>query len=277
MTSLINNTIALADRAMFKVTGSDAERYLNGQVSQDVSLASENDALYSIVASFKGKLEGDFYIRRYKGDFLIDTCGSQRDSLLARLDKYLIADDAEISDVSTEFIIYHSLTDYSLTDSEHMYPQWKCNRYGTVGVDYLIPAEESLPLGNMDFDWELERISNKIPLWGKELDENVLPAEAGLESRAISFSKGCYTGQEVISRMKSAGKVNCHLVGFTLDTKIQVPSELYASAEAEGKPGATITSICEYTGFWIGLGYRTRKAEMVNLFYDARGNKANVL
>lgn len=272
MNSRLKIVQELSNRAIFRVTGDDAERYLNGQVSQDVSLASETAAVYSIVANFKGKLEGDFYIRRYKGDLLIDTSECQRESLFLRLDKYLIADDAEIVDVSEEFHLYHALE-----DSGQDHPNWECDRYGVMGVDYLLPASENLPLDNEDFDWEHLRISNKVPRWGKELDENTLPPEAGLESRAISYTKGCYTGQEVISRMKSAGKTNRHLVQFILDKKMQTPNELFISSDAEGKAGATLTSICEHDGKWLGLGYRTRRAEAVTSFYDAEGNVANVV
>ncbi len=127
----------LSDRAIFRVTGNDAERYLNGQVSQDVKLASESAAVYSIVANFKGKLEGDFFVRRHQGDLLIDTCESQRESLFSRLDKYLIADDAEIVDVSDEYHFCHVI---GSCEHEFSHPNWECNRYGEDGTDYLLPA-----------------------------------------------------------------------------------------------------------------------------------------
>ncbi len=272
MNSLPNTIQNLTNRAIFRIFGNDAERYLNGQVSQDVRLASETAAIYSIVANFKGKMEGDFYIRRFEGSLLIDTSECQRESLFLRLDKYLIADDAEIVDVSDEFNLYHILG-----DTGHDYPSWECNRYGVIGTDYLLPASENLPLGDEDFDWDHLRISNRIPQWGNELDEDTLPPEARVESRAVSYTKGCYTGQEVISRMKSSGKTNRHLVQFTFDKEIKVPCELFISSDTDRKSGASVTSICAHDDKWIGLGYRTRKAEAIISFYDADENIATVV
>ena len=260
---------SLSDRAIFRVTGNDAERYLNGQVSQDVRLASENLAVYSIVANFRGKMEGDFYVRRYQGDLLIDTCKSQRESLFLRLDKYLIADDAEIVDVSDEYHFCHMIGN---CEYEFSHPSWECYRYGESGTDYLLPVSENLPKATGDLEFEQLRISNRIPLWGNELDGNTLPPEASLESRAVSYTKGCYTGQEVISRMKSAGKTNRHLVGIRSEVEMITPLNLSVAVGDEGKPAAIVTSACEIDGNWIGLGYRTRKAAAISEFFDADGN-----
>jgi tRNA-modifying protein YgfZ len=262
----------LTDRAIFKIIGNDAKRFLNGQISQDVSLASDKVAVYSIIANFKGKLVGDFFIRIYAGELLIDACVSQRESLFQRLDKYLIADDAEIIDVSDDYYLCHVIG-----ECDHAFSQssWECSRYGLIGKDYLFKKSENLPLVSLpeiDLECEKLRISNKIPKWGNELDEDTLPPEANLESRAISYTKGCYTGQEVISRMKSAGKTNRHLVGFLSQIKIQVPRDLSVAGNDVGKPAAVITSACEMDGKWIGLGFRTRKAELAQEFFDASGN-----
>jgi len=265
----------LNDRAMYKVTGADAERYLNGQVSQDVRLATEQKAVYSIVATFKGKLEGDFYIRKFQGEFLIDTCASQREGLLNRLDKYLIADDAEITDITGQYHILHSLGEHETSLSQSL-GSWECDRYGELGTDYLFPTTGT-PDIKVDTDyWEAIRISNTIPQWGKELNDSVLPPEPGLENRAISYTKGCYTGQEVISRMKSAGKTNRHLVRFRANQPLAAPLDLFLSSDTESKPAAQITSASEHNNGWIALGYRTRKAEHESTFYDKAGNTYTV-
>ena len=260
----------LSNRAIFRVTGNDAIRYINGQVSQDVNLASENTAVYSVVASFKGKMQGDLYLRLYKGELLIDTSEEQRESLLMRLDKYLIADDAEIEDVTGTFHLVHTI-EKSRVDSA--LASWDCNRYGVPGEDHLYLKSDKLPLATEKFDWDSLRISHKIALWGNELTEDTLPPEASLEDRAVSYTKGCYTGQEVISRIKSAGKTNRHLVGFKFDHNIATPLNLYIDKSAEGKPGATITSASiNDSGNRIGLGYRTRKHQDTEVFYDSEGN-----
>lgn len=268
----------LSNRTILRVSGNDALRYINGQISQDVALASEDKAVYSIVAGFKGKIQGDFYLRIFEGTLLIDTSASQSESLLLRLDKYLIADDAEIEDVSDLYKLYHIIGDTSSELTEINAQSWECNRYGVKGKDYLLTQSQNLPLETDQNEWERLRISNKIPSWGNELTENILPPEAGIENRAISYTKGCYTGQEVISRMKSAGKTNRYLVGFKFDHSIELPLELFDNSLNEGKPGATITSACASDAHdWIGLGFRTRKCESIDTFYDSIGNTYTVI
>lgn len=276
-TSTKLTTQHLSNRAIFRVTGNDAIRYINGQVSQDVNLASSELAVYSIVASFKGKVQGDFYLRIYDGELLIDACESQRESLLMRLDKYLIADDAEITDVSDEYQLYHVVGNADDALVSHSLASWDCARYGLAGKDYL--CEKAYLYGSADSSeaWESYRISQQIPNWENELDQDILPPEAGLEERAISYTKGCYTGQEVISRMKSAGKTNRHLVGFSFDHAVETPLELFTEVGAEGKAQATITSACPSdSNGYIGLGYRTRKSEAISVFYDRDGNSYTV-
>ncbi len=133
----------LTDRAIFKLSGPDAVTYLNGQISQDVrSVIKDNLALYSVISNFKGKLEGDLYIRQLNidGDILIDTDASQRETLFARLDKYLIADDAEIVDVTDEFSLYFTTVDLK----ETCYPKWNTSRYGVEGIDLLVEKKKKL-------------------------------------------------------------------------------------------------------------------------------------
>ena len=86
---------------------------------------------------------------------------------------------------------------------------------------------------------ELIRIEQGRPLFGREMDEDTLPPEAGVEDRAVSYHKGCYIGQEVISRIKSVGHVNRHLVGLTFTGGLPA---LPASLTHEGREGGRMTS-----------------------------------
>ena len=272
------STQYLSNRAIFRVTGSDSIRYINGQVSQDASLASDELAVYSIVANFKGKVQGDFFLRMYDGDLLIDTSESQRESLLIRLDKYLIADDAEIEDITDQFKFFHVLGNENTNLSSHSLADWNCDRYGTTGKDYLCEKKFLCEFTDSEESWERFRISRQIPCWDNELSLDLLPPEAGIEKRAISYNKGCYTGQEVISRMKSAGKTNRHLAGFSFKNKVDLPLELFADVNAEGKAQATITSSCVTDiNHYIGLGFRTRKSADISTFYDTKGNMYQVI
>lgn len=250
----------LLKRAIFKLTGSDAQRYLNGQCSQDVSLATEHEAKYAVVTNFKGKLDGDCYIRRHQGDILIDCPLELREDLFIRLDRYIIADDAELEDISEQYELVHTVGEPSDASG------WTSNRIGQSGYDqlYLKGASPATELSHAEF--EKARITHAIPLWGAELDNDVLPPEAGLEDRAISYTKGCYTGQEVISRMRSAGKTNRHLVQLELSEAIPSGTPLLCEGATLEKPAGTITSVCEINGKQIALAYRKRKHQDIASF-----------
>jgi folate-binding protein YgfZ len=253
------------DRAIFKLTGADAQRYLNGQCTQDVALASDTEAVYALVTNFKGKLDGECYIRRYESDILIDCPLELREDLFMRLDRYIIADDAELTDITDTYDIIHTIG----SSPEN---SWSCNRVGQAGYDYLVDKGSSSENSISNTDWEKARISHAVPVWGAELNNDVLPPEAGLESRAISYTKGCYTGQEVISRMRSAGKTNRHLVLLEIDQAVAPTTSLLCEGSSAEKPAGNITSICEIDGKQIALAYRKRKYQDTNNFTAGDAN-----
>lgn len=257
--TLPTDSTAVLDRAIFKLTGADAQRYLNGQCSQDVSLATDSTAVYAVVTNFKGKMDGDCYLRRHEGDIFIDAPAALREDLFMRLDRYIIADDAELTDVTDSFDIVHAFSENGT---------WSVNRFGQDGSDSLVAKGSTTGSLNSE-ELEKARISHAIPAWGSELDNDTLPPEAGLEERAISYTKGCYTGQEVISRMKSAGKTNRHLVLLSLEKELPVGSPLLCEGATEEKPAGVITSTCEIDGKQIALAYRKRKFQDVTNFDNA--------
>ncbi len=195
-------------------SGPDAVRFLNGQVTQDVRKVMGSGLLLpSCVTDAKGKLQFRIWIAEGKEpDTVLAFCSEgMTEDLEARLTKYLIADDVEVRDVSGEVSI----------------------------ADFDFPK--------MD---ERERIEKGIPKWGAELREGMLPPEAGLDVTDISYSKGCYIGQEVISRIKSAGKVNRRLVKLIFKD-VGETGEIVNSG---GKVCGEVTSVSGE----IGLGFLKR-------------------
>ena len=248
---LSNKYINLSNRAVFRLSGPDAERYLNGQITQNVKKATEQHALHTCITNAKGKLQGIGSIRRHEGAILLDAPIELQETLMQRLDMYLIADDATLEDVSSQYHFYHVL------ESEPPENAWAISRYGVSGYDTLTkPNGEELTHEKI----EQLRISNKIPSWSKELDETILPPEALLEAQCISYDKGCYIGQEVISRIKSASKINRRLTQFTTQQPVTVPSTIPNPIDAEAKAAGTVTSICHISGNqYLALGYLTKK------------------
>ena len=196
-------------------SGPDAVRFLNGQITQDVrKVMGTGLVLPSCVTDAKGRLQFRVWIAEGCGGVLVICREGMTEDLETRLTRYLIADEVEVRDVSDKF------------------------RIG----DFAIPE--------MD---EAERIEKGIPKWGAELKEGMLPPEAGLDTTDISYHKGCYIGQEVISRIKSAGKMNRRLTKFAFETE-GIIGEI---TDTEGKPCGEVTSISGLHG----LGYLKRGVE----------------
>ncbi len=195
--------IDLSPRAQFRLSGADRLRYLNGQVSNDVGKATEAVAVSACVTTAKGRLQGLVWITVEAGGeaFLIDTDIELRESLLARLGKYIIADDADLEDVTDDYSLLHVIG----ADGEGVASE----RFATPGRDLWLRCGAELPaLDRMGAEAiERFRVEQGVPAWGAELTTETLPAEALLDRRSVDFHKGCYVGQEVISRVESVGRV----------------------------------------------------------------------
>jgi folate-binding protein YgfZ len=218
----IMNYVDLSGRTKFWVTGSDRLRYLNGQLTNDLNGLVLGQAMYAFALTAKGKLAGDLYLRAVSDAFLIDAPPELRESLLERLERYVVADDVSIEDVTERFSLRHFPQSLAPGETPPGIIRSESNRFRRLGTDLFFEAEAVLPagaepaelLGNAEA--ETLRVAAAMPRWGHELDENVLPQEAGLDDLAISYTKGCYLGQEVVSRIKSVGHVNRRLVKLRL-------------------------------------------------------------
>ncbi|MDA0812168.1 MAG: hypothetical protein O3C21_07265 [Verrucomicrobia bacterium] len=264
--------IDLSERAKFRLTGGDRARYLSGQMTQAVTAASHSKTAYACVTNHKGKLEGDlFFTSTGPTDtpegFLIDIVPELRESLFARLDRYIIADDAELTDVTPDWHLIHIIGGRLLADE---FSPRACDRYGIPGTDYWIPATidvrgllTNIPIIDRKA-LDVVRIMNGISQWGSELSPDILPPEAKLEARAISYTKGCYIGQEVISRIRSVGRVNRTLERIESMTGTRLAPGMILATD-EGKQVGQITSAAFHPAHadgprWIGLAFIRRGA-----------------
>lgn len=267
--------VDLSARAQFHLSGADRVRFLNGQVSSDVRRLSPRETQRACVLTAKGKLCGDVFLTGGTGGLLrIDAEPELRDSLAARLERYLIADDARIEDVTDHRALIHVLpmtTDrWAAGDvpRDAEFDLVQSRRYGATGVDLIVSSEQfdeawhRLGEHCMVIDPDLVetlRVEAGIPRWGAELDENTIPVEAGLDQTSIDYHKGCYVGQEVISRLKSIGHVNRHLHGFVSEAPLAAGMQLFAP-DAPEKPVGRLTSEAWSFGLekWSALGYLRR-------------------
>jgi folate-binding protein YgfZ len=189
---------ARRNRAYVRVKGPDAIDYLNRMLSNDVPEAGSVDAL---LLTPKARVIAPLLVwRRGEDDVLLLTEPELGDTLVSQLTRMRFAAKCEIE------------------PEEHTSTILFGDHDGIPNLDYGVPAVEVLD-SELDGDGDLERlrIEAATPRYGREIDDRVLPAEAGLDERAISFSKGCYPGQEPIARQHYRGKVNRRLRVLEVD------------------------------------------------------------
>jgi tRNA-modifying protein YgfZ len=251
--------IDLGFPTLLEFRGPDAVRFLNGQVTQDVrKVIGGKISLPSCVTDAKGKLQFRISITASE-DGALWVCGLAEwvELLEARLTRYLIADEVEVTDLTGRYALFHFPG--KAPEPPQSVVVRESNRYGVAGIDWWLPAGHDFPndIGFLAGD-ELEayRIQQGVPAWGKELYEGLLPPEALLEETDISFQKGCYVGQEVISRIKSAGKVNKRLCRFIIAADVDAVTGPLENGAGE----ITSLSPASEGGTRLALGYAKRGA-----------------
>lgn len=258
----------LSDRVKLRLRGNDRLRFLNGQVTNDVRKANPNLSMPACVLSAKGRMDAFVYINAEHDALLLDAEAELKTSLPARLDRYIIADDVTIEDVSEELALFHLARETPILPNDYSWRRSK--RFGVIGWDLFAPASEHDHLRQIlaaedifpnDEAIEQFRIEQGVPRWGRELTSEIIPVEANLEVDAIDYSKGCYIGQEVISRMKMSGQTNKRLCGLisVSGTPLAAAMRLATIAE-DAKEVGWITSAThsERLGKEIALGFVKR-------------------
>ena len=254
-------------RTKLRLTGADRVRFINGQITNDVRKAAETSALAACVLNAKGKLNAHIFLSVESDSILVDADPALREPLAARLERYIIADDVQVEDITEKFAIFHVIgPDPNLSAPKRV----SVNRFGLTGVDLWIEPEQADRVRaelatNVSFCddncAEQFRIEQGIPRWGKELTEDTNPVEANLEQSCIDYEKGCYLGQEVISRMKMSGQRNKGLYGLIGEENRSVTAgtKLWATHDQTKEVGWITSAIwSDRLGQQISLGYVKR-------------------
>jgi folate-binding protein YgfZ len=275
----LGGIIDLKDRLVLRFTGADRTRYLNGQITANVQSLAVDRTVPACVTTAKGKLCGEGFVTNIGDAIWFDADPSLRESLPARFERYIISDDVVLEDLSDSMCLVHLLPgertpfESLSTTGFGAIRSIPSTRFGRRGFDFLFTkerAENEVPILCPDCvrlsaeDIETLRIEQGIPRWGMELDENTLPPEAGLDRTHIDYQKGCYIGQEVISRLKSIGHVNRRLAGFVSCSGVPLSngSQIVSAANPSGDECGRLTSAAWSFALEkpVALGYLRRSA-----------------
>ena len=295
----LTESVALIDltaRGCLAVLGDDRVKFINGQVTNEVAGLRPGQGCYAALVNAKAKMQADLNIYRLQDELILDFEPGLLETVTARLESHLVADQADLVDASPHFGLL-SLQGPKTTDAleslglklpdelfahtqvtQNELGEWylmRNDRLGQVGCDLYIPtahlpgaakrlAKAVAGQGGGLAGWEaieIARIESGIPRFGSDMDGRTLPPEANLESRAISYTKGCYIGQEIIARIRTYGKVNRTLVGYRLDDELaKTATPGTKLVDDTGKAVATITSLAqspEFGAIALGLAKRT--------------------
>ncbi|MGH9209571.1 MAG: YgfZ/GcvT domain-containing protein [Acidimicrobiales bacterium] len=263
---------AVVARDVVEVGGPDATSYLQGQLSQNVEGLDVGATAWSFVLQPAGKVDAWCRITRREDDrYLIDLDAGAGDRLVARLRRFLLRTKAEVEPQAGWGCIAlrgpgaGTAAEEIAADAELLVPAgWP----GVEGADLLGPHVEppsgtGLVAATMT-DYHALRIRSGVPAMGAELTERTIPAEVGqwLVDRSVDFTKGCFTGQELVARIDSrGGNVPRHLRGLLVADPAVPPAG--ATVHVDGADVGTTTSSASAAGvgFPVALAYVTRAVE----------------
>jgi folate-binding protein YgfZ len=224
--------VATRERAFVRVAGPEAADYLQRMVSNDVAALAPGESCPALLLTAKARVIAPLVVwRRGEEDFLLLTEPELGDVVRTHLTRMRLRAHCEIEPEEHDSVLVLGGDDGLVTD-------WP-------GARELIDAglEPTLP----EDELELRRIEAGVPRWGREIDDRILPAEAGLDETHISFSKGCYPGQEPVARLHFRGHANRELRVVELDGDPEVER---VTSEATRPDGSR-----------VGLAYVRRDAQ----------------
>ena len=243
----LRNDVGLVDlpRDFVRVAGPDALTFLQGQLSQDVALAPGRSA-WALLLQPQGKMVALLrFTRTGEDEFVLDTDAGWGPSVAERLNRFKLRVKADLEPLPWRCLALRGPRAHEAAAGAAglaVVADWP----GLPGVDLIGEAPEP-PAGarpcSLDA-YQAVRVEAGVPEMGRELDERTIPAEAGVVDRSVSFTKGCYTGQELVARIDSrGGNVPRRLRGLVVATNVIPPPG--ASVTVDGKDVGQVTSVAE--------------------------------
>jgi len=282
-----------SNRGFLEFTGPDRVSYLQGMISNDLRNLLPGQGLYATLLNVQGKVLGDTRVFCTANSFLLDLWEPLKEKILNHLNRYLVADEVEIKDLTEQYglisaqgrqsgAFLQQLVEQSAVPQrpfDHAVVQIdgaevrvvRSSHTGEDGFDFFIPTGDLTRFARRITEFgrafharwvgeeaqEILRVEAGIPRYGVDFSEDHLLLETGLD-HAVSFTKGCYLGQEVVERIHSRGHVNKRLAGLLLEGQTEAKSgDRIASANKE--VGIITSSVNSPTlKRWIAMGYLHR-------------------
>jgi tRNA-modifying protein YgfZ len=269
-------------RGRIALTGSDRRAFLHGQVTQDIERLEPGHGAYAALLTHKGKMLSDMRVLDLGGELLLSCERAGLQELFNMIRRYKLGSDVEVHKRTLEMGELSLIGPEArrvagaaeLGPEEHDNVRAQLGAHDVVlvasdlGVDVFCDAEVTegvrgalLAAGAEEVSEsaaEVVRVESGRPRYGVDLDANVIPQEADLNERAVSFTKGCYVGQETVARLFYRGKPNRHLRGLRLSAPVEPGTPLRLGEKEVGR----LTSVAVSPALGpIGLALVRRQAE----------------
>src|SRR5256885_2892685 len=264
---VIDRGCALLDRSergKLALTGTDAKAFLAGQVTNDVEALEPGRGMYAALLTPKGKMRADLRVLDLGDELWLDTERAALQTLFDALRRGTIGHAAELHKRTLQQTLFSLLGPRArevagadaaaLGTAEHDNARSPLGVLVTtdLGIDVVCAAEEADRVRQAleragavavpESAAEVRRVETGRPRYGHELDESVIPQEAGLNERAVSFTKGCYVGQETVARLHYRGKPNRRLRGLRLSGPAVPDAPLRLGEREVGRLGTAVRS-----------------------------------
>jgi folate-binding protein YgfZ len=252
---LLTESVGLVDRserAKFLVRGGEAVDFLQGQVSNDVEALQPGSGCYATILTHKGKLRTDLRILRGDDWLWLDTEAVGHAVIRHTLETYSLGRDVRFEDVTESRSLLSLIgpaagerLDAAPPPEEHAFVEGEHGLYVATDAGIDVIGEPGLELGVEPVSEdaaECLRIESGRPRLGLDMGSETIPQEAGINDRAVSFTKGCYVGQETVARLHYKGKPNRHLRGLRLTEETERGAEILLGDKVVGRIGSTCVS-----------------------------------
>jgi folate-binding protein YgfZ len=255
-----------SERGKLALAGAGAKEFLEGQVTNAVEALNSGQGVYAAFLSPKGKMLGDLRVLDLGDELFLDTERSALQELFNMIRRYRVGYDVELHKRTVERGLLSLIGPEAraVAGAADLPAQEHANAPGELdgtdvrlvatdaGIDLICDAADTDALaaglrgrGAVDVDEaaaEVLRVEAGRPRYGIDLDDTVIPQEAGLNERAVSFTKGCYVGQETVARLHYRGKPNRHLRGLRLSAPATHGDELRLGERVVGTIGTSVVS-----------------------------------
>jgi folate-binding protein YgfZ len=304
----------LSSHGKVQVSGPDAAKFLHNLSTNEIVNLPAGSGCEAFLTTGQAKIIAYVFIFRVQlpdggQEFWLDTGPGMGEKVHSHLDRYLVSEQVELADSTPDARQFHLAGHDSvellgklvgpdvslLAKLQHLIqpvPGGTCQirrvpRLSSPGLDILCPTGQGDSLAanllaagarrGTEEEFEIGRLEAGTPVYGKDIDETNLPQEVGRVLETISFTKGCYIGQETVARIRTYGHVNRMLVGMTLSANMAPAPGTQLLREGKEVGKITSSAVSDRIGSGIALGYVRRGNELPGTMLQIDGASATAL